>query len=290
MATVYIATTGSDAYTYAQAQSSATPWLTPGKVNTSATTGDTVSMAAGTYTWASVTFTKVFTWNGAALVNGLPTTILDGAAAHVRTISSAATQTWNNIKFQNVIQTSDAGIFESVSANGGIFTLCVFTNLQIRGANIGDGYGLFSSSGAPTAVPWTLTNCLFYNIQAATATTTAPYIFDGRETTVIMTGCTFYNVATGANALGGLFRRNFVGTFSITIKNCIFYSNPAINYSFGTIVNTSISYSDFYQITSAPTGTGTITSDPLLIDPSNPTTPNFRLSQSSPCVGTAIVP
>ena len=169
MATVYLATTGSDSYTYAQAQNPATPWLTPGKVVSSATSGDTVRMAAGTYTWATVNFTgKTFTFIGAAIENGLPATILDAGGGQASWMY-ATNVSVSNAMFQNAIPNATYQIFFG-GFNPTIghfdFTQCVFRNLTL--STNGTSYAIFGSPGGGGIVS-TMTSCLLYNLLGASA-------------------------------------------------------------------------------------------------------------------------
>ena len=85
---VFVDELGSNAYTYAQAQSIGTPWLTLTKVNSSAVTGDIATILAGIHTNSGMdvgyTLSKAFTFRGQnapSLVGGKETwsTILDAA-------------------------------------------------------------------------------------------------------------------------------------------------------------------------------------------------------------------
>jgi hypothetical protein len=289
MATVYLAPTGSDAYTYVQAQNPATPWLTPGKVNTSATTGDTVSMAAGTYTWASVTFSKSFIWVGAVLSSGLPTTILDGAAAHVSwALAAGATNTFTNILFQNVVQTSAVSVIAlpTTGVNIVTFTSCCFRNIALYDNNA-SSTGLFGQAEATPTTTFTVSSCLIYGITKASA---ASYgrIAGLRNYGAILMSAIFintviYHSASGATALTELFASNSFN-IGMTIKNCIFFSvnSLAFRYSLG-LTNFLGSYSCNYNLTSIPTFTYSITSDPLFVDAANA---NFNLRPTSPCIDT----
>lgn len=289
MATVYLnAATGNDANTYAQAQNSATPWLTLGKVNTSATTGDTVVMAAGTYTFASVNFAKYFVWVGAALANGHPTTILDGAAGNVQWALSD-NPTFTNLTFQNIVSTSNTsppiGYTNAAGTAGtATFNNCEFKNIRYYAANdwnSGTGLlGTFYKSGCA----FVLNSCLIDD-PLCTATKFCSAIFTGQASaamgpSVTLTNCTIALRSADDYADALVSKCNVV-----TVKNCIFYNGTGSTVNFAGTASTSnaVSYCDNYLITGVPAGTGNITTDPLFVDPANA---NFRLRPTSPALDT----
>lgn len=269
MATVYLSPTGSDSYTYAQAQNSATPWATQGKVQSSATTGDTVMMAAGTYTWATISFTKTFTWYGASLANGLPTTILDAGGGGV---AWGGNHIFYNILFQNAKPSgANSGIFNAAVP---IFTRCVFKNIS---------FGGYSNTQLIRSYPYStelvLTNCLIVDVPVVDAS--SQHII-GANGPVTFVGCTVVN----SSAVSGEIVYAY-SALTFTIKNCILSNaGGGLALKNGT-VTFAASYSDIYNFASTPSGTGVITSDPQFIDEASG---NFRLRPTSPClnVGVAI--
>lgn len=292
MATVYLnAATGNDSNTYAQAQNPATPWLTPGKVNTSATTGDSVVMAAGTYTFASVTFSKSFTWVGAALANGLPTTIFNGAAAVV-SWSMYGTSTISNVLFQNTLSKNDNSpdaIFVHKQAVAGLttFSNCVFKSITSQATTGKGGLCSIGSAASSFQVGFIFNNCVFINpiILAGTA----GYLFgvdnvsQGSFQSFTLTNCTFYFSTSGVTALVGV--HGLWNAHNATLKNCIYYNatGGTLKLRYDNTIVLTMSYCDNYLMTNAPAGTGNITSDPLFVDAENG---NFNLRPTSPCLDT----
>ena len=270
MATVYLnAATGNDANTYAQAQNSATPWLTLGKVQTSANTGDTVNLTAGTYTWADITFTKSFTWIGAATVNGMPSTIINGAAANVRWLFGGITSSFSRMWFKNIINTSvNTGSFESNAINNNTsFVSCVFSDIALT--NLAN-YALFREYQIGTNTV-TFTGCLFYNIGLAGAG--AARFLTTNNTTVSFINCTIYNSIINAG-----WTYNYIGGAGVgTFKNCIIYHDTSVVL---TAYGGTLSYSCVYPMT-LPAGTGNLAADCLFVDKANN---NFNLRSTSPCI------
>lgn len=288
MATVYLnALTGNDSNTYVQAQNPATPWLTPGKVQTSATTGDTVVMAAGTYAWETIGFTKEFTWTGASLSSGFPTTILDGAGTNVYWLVCGTTN-FSNLKFQNVIHASQynsiIGTDNTGSAATITFTNCRFTNIQLRNDLTGGIVGEFLQTAIIT-----LTNCLFDNISRVSGGTGAALISEqsSGNLTLTLINCVISLATGGTSQITHLFKKTT--SLSITLKNNIFNNSTGgtLTACSGTPTWTSVLNDDFYLITSAPTGTNCITSQPLFCDTSSA---NFNLRPTSPCIDTGVIP
>lgn len=291
MATVYLSPTGSDSNTYAQAQNPATPWLTPAKVNTSATSGDTVQMAAGTYAMANITFTKNFTFIGAAS-GGKPTTILDYSnTQYTYTLNSSNGQlTFQNIWFKDFDNTT--------VSNFTFYTLIVATYSFINCYFTGTAQGAFNSSfvnstNAGIGCGINLTNCCFDDVKSHSQASGYSGLFVGNKAmTITSTNCTFSFRTTTASLRAYCIWYGNVVTHTLTVKNMIVKCESGADVKWtdgygGGGASTTASYSCFYNLTSGtPTGTGVITSDPLLVDPANS---NFNLRPTSPCIDTGTV-
>jgi len=122
--TYYVATTGSDSNTPTQAQSSGTPWLTLQHAEDTATGGDTVHVAAGTYVEdASAThgwyITKAISW----IADG--TVTVRGTSTNTRPLYIYGTSATNITGFTFDSELSRAyGIFFAASAANKTFTNC----------------------------------------------------------------------------------------------------------------------------------------------------------------------
>lgn len=158
--TVYISTTGDDARTYAQAQSVSTPWANPLKADASATAGDAVSIASGTYLSTSYTgaptfhsFAKRLTYSAATLG---AVTLTGASASYVGRISASLAA--GNLGFTGLV-------FDAANAAGKAFeigdpgakawnvtwTSCEFAN--------GTNYGFNHINGAGGT--YTTVDCTF---------------------------------------------------------------------------------------------------------------------------------
>lgn len=300
MATVYVSPSGSNSYTYVQAQSSSTPWLTFSKVNTSATTGDTVSVAAGTYTFASITWTKSFTIVGADAT----TTLVDGAGAAVSwVLNPNQSLTMSNLTFKNALTEGaslrslfDFGNSAATEATTFSLTSCIIRDITIV-TNTFLRSALFGTSGnnSQEFSSAILTNCLIYNVSQNNATyahgmlwatpgVMSNCVFTLNQCTIITGQGTYPNGSLIYGAGGG-------ATNTLTIKNTIIYNTTGTVNLFKSATEQSMfgtenaTYSDFYSLTTTglTLGTGIITSDPLFVDLS---TNNYKLRPSSPCIDT----
>ena len=293
MATVYVSPTGSDSNTYVQAQSSATPWLTIGKCNTSATTGDTVIIRAGTVTWSSITFTKVFNFQGETADPTLY--IISASGGNAQWILAAGTNTFKWLTFTSMVRTATEVPFKLTPAATSTitFTTCILKSITLKNNDSGQTAGLISTSGngggASLIVSISFVNCLIYDISDVGTDGVYRSVFGANNNStagayaLILTGCTIGITVTGANELNEVFAFQFNSTGTITTKNCIFFSTSSLPWKSDTTSTYTCTYTCAYNLTSPTAGTGNITSDPLLVDAVNG---NLNLRPTSPCIGT----
>ena len=273
MATVYLnADSGDDARSYAQAQNSATPWLTPGKVNSSATTGDTCVMqeSVADFTWANITFSKGLSFVGPSIIS--PARINAGNIAAGWTLG-AYTHLLENILFKN--------------CPSAFLTMSGVHNVTLRGVKFDDDillntakYGLLECNSTAGAV-LNLDRVEFNNVRQSSATARGllgTNVLLGGVTITLERVIAYWG--TGSNPAAYLHYRAY-DTPVVVIRNSILSNQTGGTITYGTSTNTA-SYSDLHLLTGAPSGTGVITSDPLWVDPVNG---NFNLQQDSPCVG-----
>lgn len=278
MATYYIATTGNDT---TGDGSSGNPWLTLSKAYTASAASDTIVLKNGTYTWNSyISFNP--TTNRTIQGETAGSVIIDGSSTTVSAVAlgrAGVTLSISNIVWQNG-GIAAATVFDS---NGTLtITNCVFKNLYAGGSS----NSLFGATSA--VVTLSFVNCLFNNIYS-TASSSALVGMEGHNASypksVTLTNCTIYLITGGASLLDYIFFSQYAVTyFTPTVKNCVIYNGTGgtVNYS-NSISNGACTYSCNYLITSPPSGTGNITSDPLFVDAANA---NFKLRPTSPCIDT----
>ncbi len=93
MANYYIAPTGNDTTGNGTV---GTPWLTTSKANTSSTTGDTIYLLAGTYTFTAANYPMI---GNRTYIGADPnTTILDGGGATITNCVMSSATSANTIK------------------------------------------------------------------------------------------------------------------------------------------------------------------------------------------------
>ena len=283
MSTFYIATTGNDTTGNG---SESTPWLTLAKFLSSSTSGDTFIWAAGTYTWATATIANrtIKAATGA-------TVIFNGAAGTpIWTLSGTVNLT--ELSFSNANYSGTAAC-SLRPTSGAIITLtrCKFLSTIVvsnRGNSRHEGGIISTNLTGGFAYTINLVSCLFDDVRADT--TTGGYWFGhfGGNAGEYwnLTGCVF-SVRTATNAVDSFFAGYNNNLAVGTCVNGIFHNATGTTIAFA--INTTLlffatmtaNYNDFYNITTAPAGTGNITSDPLFYDAA---AGNFNLRPTSPCI------
>lgn len=282
MATYYIATTGNDS---TGAGTSGNPWLTLSKAYTSSTSGDTISIAAGTYTFATASMStgRTLTPSGAVVFDAASVSDVHwkiGGDWTIGTTSTANTITFKNGNLSNTAIYCFIG-YTNVSGAAGTCTFnnCIFRDTYVR-SNSGSYGGLIGNFAAASST-FNLNNCLIYNIYPQ-AGGTAGKIFTRDNLT--------FNLKNTIISFTSL-TDNFTvckedSSTKINYTNSIVYNGTAKTVNSVSSAICTATYSCFYAITGSPTGTGVITSDPLLVSPSGA---NFELQVSSPCLDTGII-
>jgi len=269
------------------------PWLTISKAHTSAATGDTIICKNGTYTWSSQTFTKSLIIQ--AENSGLA--IFDGAAASFAWTFGSITISTIGIIFQNASRTSASGyIFTSGSASAVVlFSRCSFLTLSIDGGAFALG-GIFGVSQNAVSCQWSFVSCLLNNpIKNNTSHQQIFSTVDPSGDDVVslsIESCVVYLSTTGGLAMNSIIAANYAGRVLLRLVNNIIFNGTGNSLSMTTTGNsgsfsTTANYNDFHNITSPPSGTGNITTDPLF---ENPAGGNFNLrpTSSSQNVGTLV--
>lgn len=263
MATYYISPSGSDTTGNG---SSGNPWLTLAKAYASSTTSDTIICKDGTYTFATATMSdRTIQAENSGLA------IFDGASA-------TALWTLSGISVTGIV-------FKRFAYNfgySGLFSYSAsvsFSNCTFHSLTVGTVYraALFYTLTASSAL--TLTNCLIYNITSSGGGGGLFDVFNSPSgVSVTLTGCAIYLGVTGAARVAVIFILS--GSPTVTVKNSIFHNASGGVCTWGG--GNTATYSCCYALTSPPTGTGVITSDPKLIDPTNV---DFHLAHDSPALG-----
>lgn len=298
MATYYInADTGNDT---TGDGSIGNPWLTIAKAYTSSSTGDTIVLQDATahYTVSSATRAGR-TYEGES--DDASGAVIDGGGTQVSFTLTGYDTTYRNITFTNFLNTT-ACIFIIASLNVFTFENCVFRDLQFAASYT---FGLFGNSNGTT--PWgtlNLVNCLFDNCYTAAVPTNGPFVgfrSSTSSTTLYVTGCTVYipvppsgkyapDCFDSSNPGYGTQNKHYkntifenVGGGTFNIESALCYGNTAFTLRHCCRHNVGVGGHPSYPAAAPTDTTGTITSDPLLIDPAND---NFNLQEASPCMDT----
>ena len=283
MATYYIAPTGNDTTGNG---SQGNPWQTINKAITASASGDTINLSAGTFAWPSAPPVLA---DRTLIGQGTDKTVVDGAGATLAGWTMTGTTTIQKIRFTNAVKSSagNTGLF-AVGANGThviTFDNCQFDGLTWNFANAG-GIILIVYSVTGSVI-LNVVNCLFYGCKSAGLSQDGHiWVANGSVTTANITNCTFFTNRSGAQnvvIIGGL----GAGTLWV-LKNNIFYDISGTSPQFVSASSpfyTGSNANVIYGYSSVPTLTGTIASDPMMVDPLNNL---FQLRPGSPAVDAGV--
>lgn len=194
-------------------------------------TGDTIFVAAGTYTETGIVVgsdDEGFVIQGASLSSGIPTSIFDATSTSrwlLLNNSNNDNITINKLTIKDYITTGGAdpdggGAIKIISTcSGTTINSCVFNNCDTKSTSGHRGGAIYSVSDI------SITNCSFYNCDS--------YKYGGAislELTLsancTIDRCTFYsNTCTNNDYGSAIYCGVTNNTYSLTIKNSLFYNN-----------------------------------------------------------------
>lgn len=270
--------------------SSGNPWETIAKAHTEASGGDTVYLQASSaaYAFATQTFTKALTWEG---VSGDPADVVIDAGGNGRQWWFQADTVWSNVTLYDAGLSDRDGLLTHSSGVTTVFNNVIFDTIDL---SLAENYwygGLVNVQVSASNVSVTLNYCAIKNCSGAGA---AAHMFGASLTTtnisIALNNCTII-YTDAVNRLAGVTTGASVS--SIEFHNCIvadLSGAAAMNFedpSSAAAIVVRADYSCMYSWTGAPTGTGVITSDPLLVGVA---AGQFGLRPTSPCINTADLP
>jgi len=228
-------------------------------------TGDTVSVAAGTY-YENILFFRDKT---ITLIseNGALSTVIDGGnKGRVVTFLPGSNSTLDGFTITNgstVGSTVENGGGILIGSSSPTITNCIIKN----NTSNRNGGGLAFNTSEPTIV-----NCTFSNNTAAVNGGAISF----NNSAPIITNCTFSN--NNASDNGGAIACSIPQSGTAMANSILWGDSPDEIYCYSAII--SITYSDIQGETTWP-GTGNINTDPMFVDEANG---DFRLSEDSPCI------
>lgn len=290
MATYYLnADTGVDS----GAGGAGAPWLTLAYAMTHSVTNDTIIFQDSTATYAM----PDYPWNtpiGARTLSAAAVgdAVIDagGASRTWNLVGTGLTLNLENLIFQNIVNTTSYHMFGlGYTGTYGTFnmTRCILRNSTNLSNFIGDNDLSNATYGTIN-----LNSCILGPIGRNGAGYSA--IITMKSSNCI--GATINNCTIVSNAYGGTPIASIVpaggGGYSYNLfwKNTIIYCTTVHPYQpSGYAVGHTVDYCCFYNVSGGvaiPTGSGNLTSDPLLVDYANA---NYKLRPTSPCIGTGTI-
>jgi len=276
MATYYIDPGGTNS---GPGTSPAAPWLTIQYAITNSTTGDTIVLAAGTYTQSANLALSARTYRGA----GYASTIIDFASGNYRLILNGTAITIESLQIANITRTDEEMCVVNQVSNA----IVTFNYVWFKALVCGVNRGVLSLDGTFGSNPSTMTlvSCLFTGCSKRTTTSTSGHVaITSASSIATLINCIIYSDPASA-ALGctvvwslGNSGRKYI------LKNCIIRSTASVGFGNSSDVYTGSATNAISGYTTVPAGAAaTITADPLFYDTANN---NFDLRPTSPCLNT----
>ena len=271
--------------------SSGNPWETITKAHTEASDDDTIICQDSTaaFDFANLVMAKDLTIQGEQ-EDASGAKFESGGIGRKWQFAGSRITVIENLTFQDILGSSNAIFAVYGSGNDVSFKNCIFRDIKVLYA-AANGRGLIGSNALGDHCNVTIENCLIDDIypqSAAHGVVLLSSRFWDVNSSYTIIGSTFYFKNTAHIRSGFV---NFISSpnMSVNIKNCIISNETGGTVHFDIITGSpdedyEITYTDLFNITGSPaTGTGAITSDPLLVDPVND---NFNLRPASPCIDT----
>jgi hypothetical protein len=274
MATWYISPTGNDS---TGDGSTGNPWLTSSKAVTSATSGDTIIHKDGTYgALPATTTTKDIIHRAENIGMAVCDLNFTAGTGYWGSAYAGRSYTFDGFHITNARPGYYFFAMEGPTGASQYWYNCRFSNIRLNPSGAVNLIGTFSVNNATLVYD----RCIFQDISVVTSNTIGVFSKAvGTGSVMSVTNCSLYLTDTGGHYFSKLFNANSNQFF--TFKNNIITATGATPYGTLGAANTTLSHCCFHNITSAPTGSGHITSDPLLVDPANG---NFDLRPNSPCI------